>query len=1423
RQQDLAKAEEFWRRSLQGISTPTSLAATLASSLPDPSPGTPTQDYQQQHIQLTVDTTNALKSLARNHQVTLNTLIQGAWALLLSRYSGETDIIFGTTSAGRPPGLAGIQSMVGLFLSTLPVRVQIPSATPLVDWLKTLQTQQAEMRQYEYSPLVQIQSWSEIPPEFPLFESLVVFSNVQISEPPSEAPSEAPYNGSQAPSSDPSLDNLVIQDFSEFEKTNYPLTILVTPKPALSIEIWHDGHHFSAATISRLLQHFQALLESMVNHPHQPLSKLSLLTTAEQQQLVAWNTTQTNQPDNRCIHQRFAEQVERTPDAIAILFENHHLTYHTLNHQANQLAAHLQTLGIGPEQRVGIYMERSIEMVISILAILKAGGAYVPLDPAYPRARLQFMLADAQVHVLLTQAALVEQLPEYDGQVICWENNGERRTENGEQNNQQPSNNKEQDTLSSTLNSRQPRSSIYPSTPFPCPSTPLLPLSLIPSSQNLAYILYTSGSTGTPKGVAMPHGTLVNLINWQVQSHPNQGLRTLQFTPSSFDVSFQELFATWCAGGTLVLISDDLRRDPARILQFLRAEAIERLFLPFVALRQLAEIAVNQNKLPDSLRDIITAGEQLQITQAIAHLLTRLKNCTLYNQYGPSESHVVTAHTLTGPPSTWPLLPAIGHPITHAQIHILDSQLQPTPIGIPGELYIGGFSLARNYWNRPELTAERFVPNPFLSSAGDVAGNVSTVDVAGNISAVLYKTGDLARYHSDGTIEFLGRRDAQVKIRGFRVEPGEIEAVLDSSPAVRDVAVLAPVNEAGDQHLVAYVVLQPGKIAIASDLRAFLSERLPSYMIPTAFVFLETLPLTPSGKLDRRSLPQSAQPQSAQLQPELTTGFVAPRTLTEELLADLWTKTLDLDQIGIHDNFFDRGGHSLLAIRLVSQISNTLQVELRVLKLFEHPTIAELAAYIEELRQAQQGFKATPIQPISRQGELPFSITQYRLWYYNEQVQPNDYFYHTSTGLRIRGQLDISALEQSLNQIIQGHEALRSTVTVVSDHPIKRISPHRPLKLLLIDLQALSARQREVEAQRLAVEVFRRPFDLTQGPLLRAILIRLGQAKYIAQITIHQLAFDAWSRNVLMQELQVLYNAYSTGQPDPLPKRSLQFDDFAHWQRQWLKDHGLQASLAYWQKQLAGDLPVLQLPTDYPRPAVKTFQGATVGLFLPRNLTDALRALSQQEEVTLFMTLFAAYNVWLYCYTQQTDMIIATSAADRIRPEVENLIGSFNNYLMLRSDLSGNPTFCELLQRVRRVALDAYAHQDVPFTELLAALKPEPDLSRTPLFQAMFTYKRFLDRPTQDFQGLTLSPYSVDWSTARCDLTLSLLDDGHDIRGFLEYSTDLFAADTILQWLRHAQIILESLVVDPKQRLSELSHLVEPDPQIETLADLGVA
>ncbi len=1319
-QQDQAAAATFWQQKLHDWSAPTPLPITAEI---DRSPITAT-DFQEQALYLDLAVTQNLQTFARTHHFTINNLIQGAWALLLARYSGEAEVVFGATVAGRPPALPGVEAMVGLFINTLPVRIAISPDLTVLPWLKSIQNQQVESEQYAYSSLVEIQGWSNVPRSLSLFESIVVFENYPIGAAVQDQPGD-----------------LTITDIHSREQTHYPLTLLVAPAEQLALKLSYDSKYFNTATIEQLLQHFATILTNLITQPDRQVAHIALLSNDQQQQI--WMQPQaTSALPTGTVVDWVSQQAKLTPQAIAVIDGDLQLTYQGLIDRAEQLAQYLISIGVQPNLPVGICAERSASMVIGVLAILLAGGAYLPLDSSYPLDRLHLMVTNAEVSILLTSAQLAPQFTDLNLQIV-------------------------------DLNQPLDRSTIV------LPTTDL---------NHLGYVIYTSGSTGQPKGIAMPHRALSNLIHWQCRQSGDIGVgRTLQFSPISFDVSFQEIFATWCAGGTLVLITEDLRRDPLALLATIHQQQIDRLFLPVVALQQLAAAQSAQPTIPTQLQEVIVAGEQLQITPAIKQFFSHIPHCTLHNHYGPSESHVVTAFTLSGAAHDWPTLPPIGKPLPNTTVYILDEQLQPLPSGLPGELYLGGDCLAQGYLHRPGLTADRFIDHPHQPQAK------------------LYRTGDLARSLPNGDIIYLGRIDDQVKMRGFRVELGEIAAVLTQHPAIQQAAVVLHLDSSGDRRLVAYTAPQHELSPL--ELRSFLQARLPEYMVPAAYLTLKALPLTPSGKVDRRALP------APDFQRLATAPLVAARNEREELLTAIWTAVLGIDRLGIHDNFFDLGGHSLQATQVISRVRSTWTVEIPVSSLFTAPTIAELSTVI----QAALPTAAPPLTARQQVDLLPLSFAQQRLWFL-DQLQPESAAYNIPIAMRLVGDLDLDLLEQSFQQIVQRHEVLRTNFVTISGQPQQIVYPDRSKQWSVIDLSAANSSNTDQDVEHLMGELATKPFDLTTDSLWRVTVLKCSPTNHILLIVLHHIISDGWSLGILTNELATIYQASVQKQPLTLADLPVQYADFAIWQRQWLQAEELTTQLNYWQQQLAAAPSRLELPTDRPRPAIQTSNGAHYSFAIPATVSSALVELSQQQGVTPFMTLLAAFNVLLYRSSNQTDILVGSPIANRNRQELEGLIGFFVNTLVWRTKLSGDLSFVHLLAQVRETSLGAYAHQDLPFEMLVEALQPERDLSYTPLFQVMLVLQ---NAPTTDLaitSELQIQPLGLANTIATFDLTLTLVQTEAGLDADWEYNTDLFDASTIQRWAEHFQTLLVSIVANPHQEIDRLS-LLTPVAQQQLIQD----
>ncbi|HSS47830.1 MAG TPA: amino acid adenylation domain-containing protein [Thermoanaerobaculia bacterium] len=1098
---------------------------------------------------------------------------------------------------------------------------------------------------------------------------------------------------------------------------------------------------FDDATASRLVERFATLLAEVVEVPQARLSDLPLLPAAERRQLLDWSRYPVPHPRGLRIHDLVSAQAARTPDAPALVFGEDLLTYAGLERRASALAHRLRGLGVGPDVPVGILCERSVEQWVAVLAVLKAGGAYLPLDPANPPERLRLMVEDAGAPVVLTRGSIAE-----------------ATGASGDDGDGEPGD----------------------------PGT---------DPASLAYLLYTSGSTGRPKGVAMSHEAAVNMLSWQLRSSGARvGTRTLQFAPLAFDVSFQEAFSTWATGGTLVLVSEETRRDAPALLSLLAAERVERLFVPLVALQQLA-VAAGDGDLRLALREVMAAGEQLYVTPQVRALFSALPGAVLFNHYGPTETHAATWLTLDGDPAGWPERPPIGRPLDNARVFLLGAAGEAVPAGVPGELYIGGAGLARGYTARPDLTAERFVPDPFADAASD--------DEPGER---LYRTGDLARWLPDGTLEYLGRGDHQVKVRGYRIELSEVETALARHPGVLQAVAGVRGGEggAGAKRLAAWCVFRDGEEPSWGELRAFLAATLPDFMVPTLWMRLDALPLTGSGKVDRRALPAPERLAGGD-----GAGFAAPATPLEELLAGIWSLVLGVERVGLHDSFFDLGGHSLLATQVISRVREACAVDLPLRRLFEAPTLEELARAVEAARESGAEAPA-PILPAGRNAEPPLSFAQERLWFLDRLEGGGGSVYNVPLTLRLHGRLDVAGLAAALRGVIRRHETLRTVFPERDGEPAQEIAPSSVSSrwvLPEVDLAALPAAAREAERLRLAAGESRQPFDLAHGPLLRAALLRLGPADHALLLTLHHIVSDLWSLGVLMREVTALYGAIPGGEPSPLPDLDVQYADFAAWQRRWLSGERLERQIGYWRWQLQGLPAALELPTDHPRPAVMTAQGAQRPFRLGAGLSARVGALARTEAATTFMVLASALLALLARLSGQQDLAIGAPIANRNRLETEGLIGFFVNTLVLRGDLGRSRTVCELLRQLRETTLGAYAHQDLPFEKLVEELQPERDLSRTPFFQAALVVQNAPLAPLV-LPDLTLAPEEAPAGTAKFDLSLIFAEmSAEGFGGWLEYRTDLFEASTIARLLGHFTTLLAALAAAPGMPVADLPLL----------------
>ncbi len=1342
--QEYKDAERYWLRQFSGD------IPILDLPLDRPRPSFRTYASAREDWEVQPSLVADLKKVAVKAGCSFFTLLLTSFEVFLHRLSGQTDLVVGIPSAGQL--FTSFDRVVGHCVNFLPIRSQVTGTQSFLDYMQARNPQILEA--YDYQHLG--------------FGDLV--KKLALSRDPSRVPLAAVSFNLDRPLTGNDLDFAGLEvsitsnprDYETFE-----IAINASEVDGqMVLECQYNTDLFTVDTIRRRLHEFETLLLGIVANACQPIAQLPILPESECQQLLSvWNSTQASYPSGRCLHQWFEAQVEKTPTAIAVISQDGSLTYQELNARANQLAHYLQQQGVAPDVLVALCIGQSIHSLVGILAILKAGGAFVPLDPTHPAERLAYILQDTAAPLLLTQSGLLENLPTHQARTICL------------------------DTLGG-LESYSPANPTSPAT-----------------EANLAYVIYTSGSTGKPKGVVIEQQAITQHC-WSIVDHYQLTAsdRILQFASFSFDASLEQVFPGLLAGAAVVLRDADLW-SVEQLTENILSLGLSVLDLPPAFWQQWVR-AIAQAPLTIAnhrLRLVICGSDEMQAETLTLWNRSPLKTVRLLNAYGPTEA-TITATTCEV--SAWlaeggegRLVP-IGRPLPNRTAYVLDVHLQPVPIGVVGELYIGGASLARGYLNRPDLTAERFIPNPLNNADG---GLLLSRDNR------LYKTGDLARYLPDGNIEFLGRADFQVKVRGFRIELGDIEAALVNHPALREAVVVAREDQLGNKQLVAYVVPLAGQMPTTEELRLFLAGKLPKYMLPAAIVQLKQLPLTTTGKIDRRALPA----------PNLESGdrtvvFVAPRTPLEETLVNLWQEVLSIRPISIHDNFFDLGGHSLMAVQVVSRLREVAAIELPLRLTFETPTIADLATYLDKATYRAKPEIATvpaiaPILPASRQNPLPLSFAQQRLWFLM-QLDPNSAAYNIPELLRLSGTLNLPVLEQSLNTIVQRHESLRTIFKAIDGEPIQVILPHLSLRVEIADLKAIPSDRQLVEVRQLAIAATNQPFNITQAPLLRAQLLQLQPEEHILIVVMHHIISDGWSRSIFVQELCTLYNALLQNQPSPLPALPIQYADFAVWQRQQLQGEVLAEQIQYWKTQLAGAPAVLNLPTDRPRPPVQTMRGAVYHFQLPKPLLARLERLSQQEGVTLFMTLLAAFQVLLGRYSGQEDIVVGSPIANRNCTEVESLIGFFVNTLVLRTDLSGDPSFQTVLKRVREVALGAYAHQDLPFEQLVEAINPERNRSYSPLFQVAFALQNFAE-PSIELTGLTMTLLEEDAVTAKFDLTLFLTPSDDGLLGELEYSTDLFEPATIVRMAGHLQTLLESILVDPSQPIATLPLLTAAEVQ----------
>ncbi|WP_128895654.1 non-ribosomal peptide synthetase [Longirhabdus pacifica] len=1290
------------------------------------------QTYEGSSIRFVLPSslTKSLKAWGNKHDATLYMVLMAAFQALLYRYSGQQDFAIGTPVAGRQH--QDLEKLIGFFVNTLVITSDTNSnvtASQLLGRVRQTTLAAFEHQDVPFEYIVKQLHNNRDLSVSPLFQVMFALQNV--------------------PSTDMKLENVRISQIPYQSQTaKFDLTLSMTEEEhCLTGVMEFNKHCFRPESIQSMIRHFQMILEHMIKDTTSAITQLPLLTKEEEESLIARNNTTVQYPRELTIHEVFERVVEHHSNKLALQDHHQSLTYQELNDAANQLAHQLRDWDVKHGDHVGVCMERSADLVISLLAILKVGAVYVPFDLNLPEERFRYMLEDAEVSLMLTQSKQEHQLLSYDVTTVSVDDHVEAIRNQSIEN-----------------------------------------LSHARGAEQLAYINYTSGSTGKPKGVCIPHRGVVRLVkNNDALMDVREEDIWLQASTISFDAATMEIWGSLLNGACLAVLKDQATLE--EIADAIEHQRVTILFLTAGLFHQMIDYYVHRLQ---PLRLLISGGDVLSVPH-VKKALQTLKGCTVINAYGPTENTTVTTcHRMTHADQVGATV-SIGTPIANTEVYVLDAYRQPVPIGVAGELYIGGDGLATGYLNRPEWTADTFIPHPFKSNQR------------------LYQSGDIVRYTWDGTIQFIGRKDNQVKIRGFRIELSEIENGLLSHPHIQAAFVMVHEDSTANKQLVAYLVSEGDKTVDVSTLKTTLKDKVPAYMIPSAYIWLEQFPLDVNGKVNRRALP------APDLKASLDVDYVAPKTTIEKKLVVIWEEVLAVSPIGIHDNFFELGGHSLLATQVITRIHMQLQLRVSLKVLFGSPTIVELAQVVETMQKVEQSndvlASSESLSSIpsflsthkTKDEPLPLSFAQERLWVLDQIMGKSD-VYNIPITLHLEGDLNVEALEKTINALMRRHAGLRTTFVKQGSQLMQVIGENAWQSLHRQDVSHLEHKEKQFALKRMIQKHVKHPFDLDQFPLIRFHLIRLDKAAHVFVINMHHIISDGWSMSILIKEFQLMYAAMVKGASPSLPALPIDYSDFAVWQRSVYEKGLLEKQMTYWKEHLSGNLPTLTLPLDYPRPDVQTYRGSSVSFTVEEDLYVELKAWSQQQQVTMFMTLFAVFNLFLSRYSGMQDIVVGTPVAGRSRVELEGLVGCFVNTLPIRTNVEGNPTFIELLQRVEEVTLQAYAHQDVPFEKIVQAVSDQRKWNETPLFQVMFALQSEM-KLDMDENNLQITTMSDEIDSVKFDVLLSMEEKDTFMQGIFKYNTDLFHHETVERMVRHFMNLLRSVMQHPDERIQEIPIL----------------
>ncbi|WP_122551861.1 non-ribosomal peptide synthetase, partial [Pseudomonas viridiflava] len=1319
---DDAAHEAFFREQLGDIDEPT-LPYGLAFA---------SQEDIPHEARLVLDDAlcHKVRDQSRLLGVSAASLMHLAWAQVLGHLSGRESVVFGTVLLGRLHGTEGVERALGVFINTLPLRIELGSQS-VRDAVLDTHRRLTGLLAHEHAQLALAQRCSALPAGAPLFNTLLNYRHSAAHKAADDATVQA-WQG--------------IEVLNAEERSNYPLT--------LSVDDLGEGFSFTAQATpgiepQRICDYLHEALTHVIlaleQQPDTDMTQLAILPAAERQELLSvFNDTRRDYPRKQPVQRLFEQRAARHPDRVAAEHGQRSMTYGELNAQANRLAHYLIEQGVAPDDHVAIVLPRSMELLIGQLAVSKCAATFVPLDVNAPAERQSYMLDDCQAVCVLTRSTATI-------------NAATRRID--------------LDSLDlKGLPSHDPE--------------------LAQGSDTAAYVMYTSGSTGAPKGVRVPHRGIARLVLNNGYADFNEHDRIAFASNPAFDASTMEVWGALLNGGQLCVVDHETLVDPVRFSALLIDARISVLFITTALFNQYVQ------QIPQALqglRLLLSGGERAD-PASYRTLLSQAQGLRLFNGYGPTETTTFAAVCEVSAICEGDESVPIGRPIGNTSIYVLDAHQRLAPKGVTGELYIGGDGVALGYLNRPELSVEKFLVDPFSDEPG----------------AMMYRTGDLGRWMEDGQLECLGRNDDQVKIRGFRIELGEIVSCLHQLPGIGETVVLAREDEPGNVRLVAYYTSHEEDTLLAPEqMRAHLQASLPDYMVPTAFIELKTLPLTANGKLDRRALPK---PERSAL---FGVSYEAPEGEFEVALAEIWAEVLHVERVGRHDHFFDLGGHSLLAMRMVSQVRQQLGVELPLGELFALGELAAVAAALSGVARSE----LPSILPVKRDQPMPLSFAQQRLWFLAQMDGGNE-AYNIPMALSLEGALDVTALTRALARIVERHETLRSRFVASGDSAqVLFVPTPADARLLVEDIRhAPLSLEACLRAEAVA------PFDLAHGPLIRAHLLQVADERHVLLLTVHHIVADGWSMGVLTQELLALYPAFCQEQPDPLPPLAIQYADYAVWQRRWLTGERLQHQAAYWRQVLEGAPTLLTLPTDRPRPAQQDFAGASLALQLDTRLAADLRKLAQRQGVTLYMALMAAWATTLTRLSGQAEVVIGSPVAGRGRTELEDLVGLFVNTLAVRIDTSGSPSGEALLAQVKARVLEAQDHQDLPFEQVVEVVRPTRSLAHAPLFQTTLNWMpgKHVAVP---LGGLVAAPVEQVSQVSKFDLSLNLSEQGETLVGSLDYATALFDEATAQRYLNYFVQILETLATHEHTRLDRVALVGEQERRylLETLNATAVA